>query len=235
MDDEHDSIDPKKSEFVIVLGRKGTGKSHFALNTASAWPGKILVIDVTNDVAPELTRMRVEYHRVKSVPAKWPMDEEDKPYRVVVWKPDSASTSFYGDVDRAFSLAFSTGSVMVWVDEVHTCCPQEKFLQQPSLRRVLVEGRHRRVSLLACGPRPVYINRLWLSQSDHVVMFSVPQLDDRRAVVDNLGYDRQHVEAMHAELREHEYLWFNQRRQQVTHYPAMPAAGRPQIPHHPQQ
>ena len=232
-DDDADLIDPKKSAFVVVLGRKGSGKSHFSYEVVADWPGKVLVIDPTGDVAAELAKLGVAFLRIKTVPQKWPVDDEGNLVKVLLWHPDSASVSFITDVDKAFGLAYRTSGVLVFVDEVHTCCPGELIAKQPMLRRVLVEGRHRRVSLLACGPRPVFIAKLWLVQADHLILFKLPQEDDRKTVVKNLGFDPREVEMMHSGLRPYEHIWFNVVADRVTHYDPIPARSKPAIRHTP--
>lgn len=231
--EELDQLDPRKSNYVMVIGRKGSGKSHWTNNVVADWPGKRLVIDVTGDVGPELRRLGVEPVAVRKIPSKWPVDDEGKPVDVVTWRPDSGASSFLVDIDEAFQLAWKTGDVAVHVDEVMTCCPPEARTKQPAVRRVLVEGRHRGISLFACGPRPVWVDRLWLQQADAVIMFRTPSVDDRRLVIDAMGFDRAEVEALHSSMDEHGYLWLDVKNETCTQYPPLPKRGRAPIPHHP--
>jgi DNA helicase HerA-like ATPase len=233
-------IGPK--DRALIVGNSGSGKSIFAHEIAENYEGdRVIIIDPTmDDIIPELRRRRVPADAMKvvrEVPSSWPTsttdDGETIDVRYVIIQLDSASPTFYDDIDAIFAWAYRLGDLLLWVDEVHTCCPSEQQAAQRFVRRALVQGRHRRLSIIACGPRPVLIAKLWINQAHYIVVFLLPLKDDRAYIALNAGFDPPEIHNAHAQLEEHGHIVIRNgavpaeirpplklgRRQPITHQP----------------
>lgn len=216
-------LDPRKPNHVAIFGRKGEGKSEMAGRLWESYPKDRLVIDPTHDVDPRDPEAIV----LTEVPTRWPTDIDGK--RVTIhYKPDPGSPTYEDDLDRAVGLAFRHGDCMVWVDEVGETTSAHKT--GPNMKRVLHQGRHNRISPMFCGPRPIDINPLVIAQADYVICYQLPNPDDRARVAKVIGWDLPEFEEAHAHLREHWYLWYDARAQELLVCPPIPlrAAAKPE-------
>lgn len=208
-------LDPNRSNFISIWGRKGTGKSVLAGTFFRSYPYDELVIDSTGDVDPDGA---FTTPWPTPPPKAWP---EAEPHARQVFRlvPNHLSPAWRDDVDRAIGTTFFHGRTCLWLDEVGELCPVRCL---PHTDLLLHQGRHRHLTVLFCGPRPVDLNPLVLSQSDWVFIFDVPHdLDiDRLALV--LGIPKLELRALIRSLGEHEFLGFNAITREITVFPALP-------------
>lgn len=200
-------IDPSDGRIITCLGKKRSGKSKMALLLFDSWPGDRLVIDVNGDDGPVAGAQNLEGD-VESLPTRWPEHlREDKAPMLLRFTPDPGSPTFLEDMDAALGIAWRRGDVCVLVHEMGLLAPANRT--PPNCRRVLQSNRHRRLTLIACAPRPVTMDPLVLQQSDLVFMFTMPNPDDRKRVADNIGWDPRELDREIHGLRPHEYLRFD--------------------------
>lgn len=208
-------LDPSKSNFVTIVGKKGSGKSELATRLWHGYPYDQLCIDPTGDCrVDDLTR---QIHT--PLPARFPVDAEGK--RVSLrFVPDPGSPTYEDDLDRAVGLAFRHRRSMLWVDEVGELTRTGKT--SPNFARVLQQGRHRDLTLICCGPRPIAIDPLVVSQADYVYVFQLPNPADRRRVADVIGYDPKAFDAAVHDLARYHYLRWDSREQELVEFPPLP-------------
>ncbi len=188
MTDRHPfpQLDPTKNQIVLIIGRKGSGKSVNARELFRGWPGiDKLVIDPTGDASSGLPAEQTVHRLPEALP-----DPPRKGQHVVLrWVADPGSKSYAEDLDRALGLALwpKNRRVLVWVDEAGELFPANRT--GPNGRTVLQQSRHWFVSLIAATPRPVTIDPLLLSQADRVVIYDLPNPNDRRRVAESIGIE----------------------------------------------
>lgn len=260
MDWIKDPTGPKGvASFVTIVGRKGSGKSVRALTIWQDWPQPRIVIDVTGSITkhwaegrPELgtgaryygTRPDPKMRALPPLPFEWPRDDETGDLvEELCFCPDPATArGELEEVDRAISLAYGTGDVLVWVDEAVKVLPASQLEHKmPAARALLNHGRHHRVSALFAGPRVITMAPLVLAQSDHVLIYAQRSASDVERISDAIGVDRRELAREIAALGEHEYLWWNGSVQDpneaITRYAPvpMPRQPRPAVPHQPRR
>lgn len=207
-------LDPSRPSHISIFGRKGSGKSTLAGRFFDSYPFDRLVIDPTGDLRsrmppkPEITVLTAP------VPARWPLNARDDGRSTVYFKPDYLGPSYDEDLDRALGMAFSQGRCLAWVDEVAEITTANKTL--PHTRRVLHQSRHRSLSLLFCGPRPMHVNPLVVSQADYIAIFDLPNPADRKRLADVMGWDPSDLDERVADLDQFEWLWFDARAHQLV-------------------
>lgn len=219
-----EEIDPHKATHIAVFGRKGSGKSVLAQRFWDSYPFDRLVIDPTGDVDPHDPKAD---ELTVPLPLRWPSKVDDE-RTTLRFHADPGSASYQDELDEAVQLAFTHGHCLLWVDEIGELTSANKT--PPAMRRVLQQSRHRHLSTLFCGPRPIDINPLVISQADYLALFEMPNPADRKRVADNIGFDLGEFEEAHELLVDHGYLWWDTVHRELEVRPPLPygaAARRP--------
>lgn len=217
-------LDPHKAHHITCVGRKGSGKSVLAHMIWDSYPKDRLVIDPTGDVDttdPRTGKPAEDLH--VPLPLRWPSNLNGE-RTTLRFHPDPGSATYEDDMDAAVQLAFGKGDCLLWVDEVGELTNANRT--PPAMRRVLHQARHRRLSTLFCGPRPIDINPLVISQADYLAVFELPNPADRKRIADNIGYELGHLEEAHAQLAEHGYLWWDARARELEVCDPIPHAAK---------
>lgn len=200
-------LDPRRSTYVGIFGRKGSGKSFLASRLFARYPFDKVVIDPTGDAEG------VDDAEVLQapLPARLPKGEQGRP-RTWRFIPDAGADDFRDDMDRVIGLALHhpRGRCALWLDEVGLVSPGPNQTG-PNLRRALFMGRHHGLTMFACGPRPMMIDPLVLSQSDHVAIFHLPNPADRARVAHAIGIAPKEFDAWHEQIGEREFFWYDAR------------------------
>jgi hypothetical protein len=223
-------FDPDRGVYTFATGKKGSGKSHLTRRLWDSYPYDRLVIDPTGSVRQDLREQGVRFVDLgrDTLPLRFPAPMNEGERVTAVYVPDMGADDAVDQMDRALGLALAKGKVGVWVDEIGVM--SRVGATPPNLRRALHHGRHRKLTLMMAGPRPVAIDPLCLAQADHVFTFDLPNPHDRRRVAEEIGWPpRRFDEAVHG-LGRHEYLWYNalanDAQGELLHMPALPARRR---------
>jgi len=188
-------LDANKSSLVLLVGRKGEGKSVIARNLYRSYPYDKLAIDVNGDAdpGPDAEPLR------PPLPWSFPVDQDGRP-RNLHYRADPKSATYRDDLDRAIGLALfpQDRRSMVWLDEIGEVTTGNTT--PPHLRLLLMQSRHHGpASALMCGPRPMNIDPLCVSQADRIYIFDLPNPADRQRLAENMGYP---PARLNAELEE---------------------------------
>lgn len=217
MSDE--GLDPHKSTQIAVVGKKGQGKTELAWMLFDSYPYDRLLIDPNGDikVGEDVIDLDPDY-----LPNAWPQSLlEKKESRTLRLVPDFGRPGFLEDIDHAVGLAYNHRRTMVFIDEAHEAVPAGRT--PPHLRRALRQGRHRDLSVIYATPRPKTIDPLVIANADWVYIFKLSHPDDRKRVAENIGWaPKDFDEAIHG-LGEHEYLRFDSAKDDLAHFPPLPA------------
>jgi hypothetical protein len=188
--DQLPPIDPMRPLIVSAWGRKGSGKSTFNRRLFRSWPFDKLAIDVNGDADPGPEAEKITLPLPGRFPAPAPGMPGVKPGpRTLVFRADPGSATYEDDLDRAIGVGLfpQHHRALVWAGEVGEFMPNAAKTR-PHMRRLLMQNRHYLTSALFDGPRPVYVNKLVLSQSDFVAVYDLPDPDDRERIAKNIGY-----------------------------------------------
>jgi hypothetical protein len=199
---------------VTCLGRKGTGKSMVGLLIFESYPYDRVVIDVAGDDGPvgQPRGMEVVHDLPKTVdeiPEHWPEHLRERPEDRLTLRfvPDPTSPTYLQDMDAVVGMAYRHGRCAILVHEIHELAPSNKT--PPHMRRLLRQSRHREMTLIGCGPRPAWVDRLQLAQSDLVYIFDLPDPDDRITVAKTIGAEPKHLDELVRNLRTHQHVLFD--------------------------
>lgn len=198
-------LDPNRNQLIVVLGRKGSGKSVFAREVFRSWPAvDKLVVDPTGDADPGADLGTVT---VTTLPRELPKPRDGRP-AVVRWIATPQSPTYADDLDRAVSLVLfpKDRRALLWVDEAGEVFPANRT--GPHARTLLHQSRHWQASAIIAGPRPMNLDPLVLSQADRVVMYDVPHPRDRERIAATIGWEPRRLAAELDATRAAGPFWF---------------------------
>ena len=217
------AVDPDLNQIVLVIGRKGSGKSVHARELFRGWPYiDKFVIDPTGDADPGDDLGTVT---LRKLPAALPGPKQRGQYTVTRWVADPSSPTYREDLDRAVGLALfpKERRRLLWVDEAGEVFPANRA--GPHARTLLQQSRHWYTSVLLCTPRPMNIDPLCISQADRVVMYDLPHPRDRERVAAAIGIEPRILAAELDITRgkgEHWYLLYDARAHELYRCPPLP-------------
>lgn len=228
-------LDIGDGKILTCFGKKRSGKSVMGRLLLASYPGDRMVIAANEDDGPFADGETVHVIRAdaETMPRKWPehLRDPNRPgpmtLRVQV---DPGSPTFLEDQDAAVGLALSHGNCALLVHEVGLLAPSNRV--PAHTRRLLHANRHRRVTAILCGPRPVTVDPLVIAQSDVVYVFETNVEEDQIRIGKTINMRPVEIQAALEELGPHEYLRFDANEPKpadgehdirVIHFPALPA------------
>lgn len=202
---------------ILAVGATGTGKSTLVLRLFFAAAPPRLVIDPADsdltDVEGAVTARTV---------ADLEAAHEADTLRFVPRAPDRPEE--YDDVYRwAFHRRFPG---LVWLDEAGLAAPAQGCPRW--ITAYLVQGRKRGLGHIACHTRPREISRNLIAQAQHVLLWSLPNPDDRRAVAQQIGVAEHELDSALRGLPPYGFLWWQLRTGDLVECPPLDAATGPQ-------
>lgn len=222
-------LDPRKSYFITVLGKKGYGKSTIAAWLFDSYPYDRIVVDTTGDVGLKDGWTNI----VGALPDRWPIDLDGK-RQTLRWVPDPTSATYRDDLDRAVGLAFQHGQRKghcgLWFEEVHEVAASNRT--GPHMRRALRQGRHANLTMIVTDIRPITCDPLITAQADFVYCCRLPNPDDRATVAKNIGWDLkepieeldgQTIDQVLGSLPKYEYARYDAGDDELVLFPPLPA------------
>lgn len=203
------TLDPSKGTIILCTGKKGSGKSKLGLLHFRGYPGDRVVIDVAGDdgpMGPDVVELRGP---VDELPAKWPehLRKDDKRPMTIRYVPDAASPTFLEDMDRITGLVMAHGNCALMVHEIGRVAPAGRT--PPHMRALLQHNRHRQVTAIFCGPRPMTVDPLVLGQADLVYIFETNVQRDRQRLAETINWNVRDFSDALDELGPHEYLRYD--------------------------
>lgn len=209
--DANDALEIGDGRILCAFGKKRSGKSVLARLILESYPGDCAVIAANADDGPFPDPAKGRHllrGDVTSLPAKWPEYlREDREPLTLRFELDAGSPTFLEDQDHVIGLVLRHGHCAVLVHEVGLLAPSNRV--PPHMRRLLHANRHRHVTAILCGPRPVTVDPLVIGQADVVYTFEMPIAADRKRVAETIGWPVPDFEDALDELAPYEYLRFD--------------------------
>lgn len=200
-------LDHTRPMFVSAFGKKGSGKSAFNREIYKSYPGDKLAIDVNGHADPG-----DDAEKITELSKQWPapatMPGERRRRRNLHYVADPGSATYYEDLDKAVGMALlpKDHPVMLWAGEAGELMPNGRG--GPAMRRLLMQNRHYRMSVLFDAPRPVWLDKQVLLQSNLIALFEMPDPDDRKRVAKATGHDPKKFDDTCLETWDEGEHWF---------------------------
>jgi hypothetical protein len=202
-------LDHTRPLFISAFGRKGSGKSAFNREIYRSYPGDKLAIDVNGNAEPGEDAQKITAADLrKQWPAPDTMPGERRKPRNLHFLADPGSATYEDDLDKAVGMALlpQKHPVMVWAGECTELMPKGRT--GPAVRRLLRQSRHYTMSVLFDDPRPMWIDRLVLTQSNLIALFELPEPDDRKRVAQATGHNARKFDEICEETWARGEYWF---------------------------
>lgn len=201
-------LDHSRPLFISAFGRKGAGKTAFNREIYRSYPGDKLCIDVNGNADPGEDSEKITAADLRK---QWPSPVttpgERRKARNFHYLADPGSESYEKDLDRAIGMALlpKHHKTMLWAGE---CSELPMGKTAPAARRLVRQSRHYSMSVLFDDPRPAWIDRLILTQSNLIALFELPEPDDRKRVAQATGHEVKKFDTICHETWERGEHWF---------------------------
>jgi hypothetical protein len=243
MSDELDlSLDAEEANLLGFWGRRGCGKSRAARYFFDSYPFDRIVIDPNGDMevpgaielVPPIPKIpTLENGRYQPAPAPWPWDELG---RVTLhYVPDLSDEDERANTDDVVRLAFARGRCFLLVDEAMRVAQANRVL--PAMDLTLQQFRHRDETIALCGPRPVGIEPLCITQADLTFLYRMRGIQDRKRIAEVTGLDLDLVSGLLMNLPRFESVVLDDRdggdeegETAIIQLPPLPAPEAPRVP-----
>lgn len=190
---------------LAVVGGTGSGKSLFARGMFINSSGRRVVIDPADDEMTEAEWPEFPTPKGEHWPTTSDVTLDFK--HSLTWR---CVPSVPGDLeyyDRLYQFLFDTKNVTIWCDEMDDVAPTYQWPN--GVRRVIKQGRKRKIAHIACSPSPVGVNPGVWKQSALWAVFQLWWKPDRDRVASSAGIPVREFEQNMNKLHEHGFIWWN--------------------------
>lgn len=188
----------KPTECLLVMGRRGCGKSYLAKRLQDLWPRRI-IIDSLNEYSDGI--------RVKSFNdfcAELIKLKENKTQKfVLIFQSDPESGVSNEIFDELLRVSYYFGDVQIVIEEIQLYSSPHQLSKW--LKNCLFIGRHQKLSLLFTTQRPGMLNKGILSQCSHVFCGQLIDGNDIGYVSGFLGQGSEKL----VSLPERQFIYFS--------------------------
>lgn len=193
---------PQTDERVGILGRTGSGKTHFAITMLSYMPidqMPFIVLNFKNDdfidSIPHAKHIAIgDVPNEPGVYIQHPINDDEK-------------------LEELYWQIWKQGNCGLFVDELLLV---DKW--SAGYRALLTQGRSKNIPMIYLSQRPVDINRFNFSEASHMVMFDLNHYKDRSIVAEYMPIDKKR------RLDNHSSDWYDVNRNKL--FQVQPAPGR---------
>ena len=208
----------RQGDRVLAVGNTGTGKSQALAELFARHAGQRLLIDVGDDYTLGPAALAEGASEADSPGA---IDWSKRTIRYVPRRGDRR------EYDELYAYIWERGDLFVWADELEDVAPAHGTPWR--VRKVVKQGRKRRLTHAGATQRPVGVDRSVVNQAEHAYIFRLVDRDDVDVLAFRVGIDSH---ALAAELRELPspqdtytgFLYHRVGQPSVTAFPPLPPA-----------
>jgi hypothetical protein len=200
---------------VIAVGKTGEGKSEALLYLFAQHTGPRILIDGADHytLGPDaIAEGALEATR----PGE--LDWSHRTIRYVPHRPGDLR-----EMEELYHAIYARGGVLVLADEVEDVAPVGRT--PAAVRRVVKQGRKRKITHLAATQRPFGVDPAVLSESEHALIFRLVRQQDVAAIAPRLGLETDELFTTLRELPKHGHLYHTiEEADVIRRLPPMPAS-----------
>lgn len=184
----------KSSQRIAILGRTGTGKTHFSRHFFLYQIDRLVI----HDLKHELNGLKATYcHKPEDIVWCWNHNR----YKIVYQPPPGID--LIEDFNNLCYLVFHKGNYVLWVDEVGSVTSAYNIPQWFS--ECLRLGRGRNTGVISLSQRPMDIHNTVLSEADYIIAFQLHLKGDRQKVAGIIGEEASKLR----EIPRYHYLLYD--------------------------
>lgn len=179
----------KSDQCLLVMGRRGCGKSFLAKRLQTLWPRRV-IIDSLNEYTDGI--------KVRSFDAfcaeMYELKRSKQKKFTLVFQFDPEHDLNHEIFDQIMRVCYYFGHIQVVVEEVQLYSSPHTLSKW--LKNCLLTGRHKGLSLLFTTQRPGELNKTILSQCSHIFCGQIVEGNDLRYVSSFLNEDSKRLSAL---------------------------------------
>lgn len=186
------------TDCVLVMGRRGCGKSHLAKRIQEIWPRRV-IIDSLNEysegiIVHDFNSFTAELLRLKNSNAE---------AFVIIFQFDPESHLSEMEFDHILRVCYYFGNIQVVIEEIQLYSTPHNLPKW--LKNSLLTGRHQNMSLLFTSQRPGEVNKTIISQCSHIFVGSIVEGNDINYLKGFLNQDAGRLSS----LPDRQFLYFS--------------------------
>lgn len=180
------------NEFVVILGKKGQGKTHYLKNYVAQKP-RVFYYDPKRQFSDRgiiinNTADLLQYIRQRS-----------RSSFSIVYQPDfglqdrDVIREEFREVSKIISIM---KNIYFVIDEIHTCI-EKNSEKNYYLNNIINAGRHSEISLVMTTIRYTQVDRDITAQSDKIVLFRTQEISDIKYFRERIGELAEQLPTLH--------------------------------------
>ena len=189
----------KSDQCLLVMGRRGCGKSYLAKKLQEIFPRKI-IFDSLHEYGPEEGETVNSF--LEFCEAITRLDSMKPDHFTLIVKFDIESEVSLVEFDQMLKMSYYFGNVLVVIEEVQNF--SNVHLIPHWLRNLLLTGRHQNIAMLFTTQRPGELHKTILSQCQHIFCGNIVEGNDLRYISSFLRQDAKNL----VQLPERQFLYF---------------------------
>lgn len=175
------------TDCVLVMGRRGCGKSYLAKGVQNIWPRRIIIDSLNEYTEEDYAGAKVVHSFHEFCEALKKLHSVSQDNFVLIYQFDIESENHVDEFNEIMRLCFYFGNIQVVVEEVQLYSTPHQLPKW--LKQCLLVGRHNNLSLLFTTQRPGELNKTILSQCSHIFCGQIIEGNDLRYVSSFLNQD----------------------------------------------
>lgn len=175
----------KATDCILVMGRRGCGKSYLAKKLQELWPRRFIFDPLLEYQDNELSVY--SFHEFCEIISR--LKAENKEQFELIIKFDVESEVSISEFNEMLRLCYYFGNAQIVIEEIQNFSSPHDLPHW--LRNCLLTGRHQNIALLFTTQRPGELNKTILSQCSHIFCGSIVEGNDLRYISGFLRQDAQ--------------------------------------------
>jgi hypothetical protein len=187
----------KSTDCILIMGRRGCGKSYLCKKIQSVWPRRIIIDSLSEYTEGDIVFNFFEFtEKLKYYKANNISQFE------IVYQFDPENELSEEEFNQIMRVSYYFGNVQVVIEECQLYSNPHKMPKW--LKNSLLTGRHQNMSLLFTTQRPAELHKTILSQCTHIFCGQILEGNDLRYLSSFLGRESDKLPT----LPERNFLYF---------------------------
>lgn len=194
-----------QDDVVIILGRRGTGKTTISTTLQDAFP-RVVVIDRLKEYWNSQGKKKGVTHVSRTFQhfSRQILENQFKPNFKIVFQPERDDDVL--QFNEALKLIYEMGDCLLVVEEAQFFCTVHTM---PSmLKEILLCGRHRKIAFFATTQRPGELHKTMLSQASHVFAGPMHEPNDIKYLYGFMGHETEKLLHLKHLEKSCEFLYY---------------------------
>lgn len=186
------NIEFKKNQRMFICGKTGSGKTEFARKVFQA-VSKGIVYDIQHEIKLESLGVVIsKFDELKKSKAN-----------KMVYQPDDDSIDHFEEFCEWFF--YERPNWMLYVEEVEDLAPNMSI--KPYYRKILRRGRKYGQGCIQVSQNPGKVDKLTISQSDHIVVFRMFEPNQVEYIAECAGLSKKQVQAIYS-MKDYHFFYY---------------------------